>query len=83
MITHQGFVFMTPTGTYLRRVDVLGHGCDKVAFVNAPTLDQATLFPNDRPPSDSKNQDWTAITAGRLKLVSLPAISRLTTELDP
>jgi hypothetical protein len=82
MITHEGFVFMTPVGSYVKRVNVLGHSKDKVAFVNVFALDAATLFPTDKPPSDSRNQDWSAVTAGRKHLIAIPASTRQTTELN-
>ena len=82
MITHKGFVLMTPNGGYIARSTTLIHGGHtRSVFMNAPTLDQATLFPTNKPPSDSKNQDWSRIASGRCNLVPVPAITRLVTEI--
>lgn len=83
MITHKGFVFMTPKGTYVRESHIMGHARDKISYVNVPNLDAATLFPTDKPPSSTKKQDWSMIEAGRTNLVAIKALTTCTTELCP
>jgi hypothetical protein len=59
MITHEGFIFISPDGHYLIRHNYLGDapgGKDSMQLT--PNLSAATLFSIDRLPSKG---DWTSV----------------------
>jgi hypothetical protein len=61
MITHEGFIFISPDGHYLIRHNYLGDapgGKDSMQLT--PNLSAATLFSTDRLPSKG---DWTSVVA--------------------
>ena len=78
MVHHEGYVFITPRGTFVRRVEFDDGG---IAFVNSTTLDGATLFPSDKAPSESSKQDWTLIKDGRSSLRAMAARTTQTVRL--
>ena len=82
MITHEGFVFMTPTGDFIRRVPVSTNTKDGCAFVHT-NLSGATLFPYEKVPNDSKLQDWSKVTLGRDNLIVMKAVTQQIMRLVP